>query len=205
MPLAKGGVQPLAGVDVPEDAVPGEYTGVVRVAELRAYPLGGATAQREGWVESGCDDRRVTDVAAQHGDSDLWRHARLRWLDSDVGSGAVTAAAAESGHGAHRWPADRLAAHPSRRGAAEPYGLGRRAGAPQRRGLPAALHGGRDRAGLRGDAGPPPRRALAETTNGGAGARSLPWFAPPNLRFDLERQGEMVDAAIGGSVEDGAR
>ena len=60
--LAKGGVQPLwFGVDVPEDAVPGEYTGVVRVAELRAYPLGGAHRAARGLGgERGCDDRRVT-------------------------------------------------------------------------------------------------------------------------------------------------
>ena len=42
----------------------------------------------------------TAELAVQRGDNELWRHSRLRWLDSTAGEGAVGTSAA---HGAaHR-------------------------------------------------------------------------------------------------------
>ncbi|MDD4018577.1 MAG: DUF6067 family protein, partial [Kiritimatiellae bacterium] len=73
--VARGEVQPLwIAVDIPRDAVPGEYTGTVRVcpdnAEARNVEIGLTIAS--GLLE----DR---------GDGDGWRLARLRWINSGLG------------------------------------------------------------------------------------------------------------------------
>jgi hypothetical protein len=70
--VEKGKVQALwFGVQVPPDAVPGEYIGVLTVA-----PRG----QGEKAIEIGLT---VTeDILKDAGDGEPWRHSRLRWLDS---------------------------------------------------------------------------------------------------------------------------
>lgn len=62
------------GVQVPKDAAPGDYRGaiVIRIPGQHEIPLSlslQVSAQR--WDDAG--------------DSELWRHSRLRWLDSTVG------------------------------------------------------------------------------------------------------------------------
>lgn len=73
--IPEGCVQPMwCGIAVPRDAQPGEYTGTVTVGTASADPVS---------VEL-----RLTvnaDVLEDSNDSDLWRHARLRWLDSTLG------------------------------------------------------------------------------------------------------------------------
>ena len=75
-----GGAQPLwFGFDVPSDATPGTYRGRVRLVELN-----------EGYVEEVAVVVAVSRAKIeQHGDSELWRHSRLRWLDSTAGEGPV--------------------------------------------------------------------------------------------------------------------
>jgi hypothetical protein len=73
--VPQGQVQPLwIGVDVPEGAAPGEYAGSVAVRAADAEPV---TVKMLLTVTS--------EVLGDRGDSDLWRHARLRWLDSTIG------------------------------------------------------------------------------------------------------------------------
>ena len=69
--IASGKVAPLwFGVEVPATAAPGIYRGEVK--------LGG-----ENRVELSLN---VTSALAEEsGDHDLWRHSRLRWLDSTIG------------------------------------------------------------------------------------------------------------------------
>lgn len=73
VPLGK--VQALwCGVQIPETAAPGVYKGNVTFTcvggDTRNIPL----------------EIRVTkEVLADKGDNDLWRHARLRWLNSTIG------------------------------------------------------------------------------------------------------------------------
>lgn len=73
--VPRGAVQPLwCGVQVASDTAPGTYTGTVtvRAKNLPAMPVQLTLT--------------VTDqLLADGGDSDLWRHARLRWLDSTIG------------------------------------------------------------------------------------------------------------------------
>ncbi len=73
--VGPGVVQPLwCGVQVPAAARPGEYTGTVTLRPANA-PATIVTLRLT-----------VTDqVLADAGDRDLWRHARLRWLDSTIG------------------------------------------------------------------------------------------------------------------------
>lgn len=70
-----GVVQPMwCGISVPKDAQPGLYTGTLTLSAAGADPVS---------VEL-----RLTvtaDTLEDSGDSDLWRHARLRWLDSTLG------------------------------------------------------------------------------------------------------------------------
>ncbi len=71
-PVPKGKVQALwCGIDVPKDATPGAYEGMVTVT-----PQGGIPASV----------RLVLRIAAEEiedqGDNELWRQSRLRWLDS---------------------------------------------------------------------------------------------------------------------------
>ncbi|MFV0505339.1 MAG: glycoside hydrolase domain-containing protein [Bacteroidales bacterium] len=73
--LKQGDVQPLwIGVDIPRKIASGEYKGEVIVAA------------------KGCSAQTVNisiniseEVLADRGDSELWRHSRLRWLNSTLG------------------------------------------------------------------------------------------------------------------------
>lgn len=73
--VPQGKVQALwCGVQIPETAAPGVYKGNVTFTcaggDTRNIPL----------------EIRVTkEVLADKGDNDLWRHARLRWLNSTIG------------------------------------------------------------------------------------------------------------------------
>ncbi len=73
-PVEKGKVQPLwFGVQVPAELSPGEYKG-----EVFIHPKG---------MEAQAVEFRLTvtgDVLADAGDSEPWRHSRLRWLDSGI-------------------------------------------------------------------------------------------------------------------------
>ena len=70
-------VQPLwCGVMIPPDATPGVYRGM---ATLSAKGL----APREISLAITVADETVRD----HGDGELWRHSRLRWLNSRIGEG----------------------------------------------------------------------------------------------------------------------
>jgi Glycoside hydrolase 123, N-terminal domain len=72
--IPRGKIQPLwCGVQVPEDIPPGRYQGEV-IVKPKGFPPG-----RVGLVIDVQDG--VLDDA---GDSDLWRHSRLRWLDSRI-------------------------------------------------------------------------------------------------------------------------
>ncbi len=62
------------GVDIPADAVPGTYAGYVKLIPENAVP------QRIP-VRIVVGDESV----ANHGDNDLWRLSRLRWLNSTMG------------------------------------------------------------------------------------------------------------------------
>lgn len=73
--VAQGKVQPLwIGVDVPADVPAGAYRGVVAI-----HPQNGPSAE----VSFSLTIR--PEVLADRGDSELWRHSRLRWLDSTLG------------------------------------------------------------------------------------------------------------------------
>lgn len=73
--VAKGKVQALwFGVQIPERAAPGEYAGTLR---FQAKGLPDATVE----VKLAVAEQSLADA----GDSELWRHSRLRWLDSTIG------------------------------------------------------------------------------------------------------------------------
>ena len=109
-----GGVQAFwFGIEVPEDAQPGTYRGAIHLKEL--HPAAASTSSSSALAEPGSSAALSVEsvaialtvsheMAVDHGDNDLWRHARLRWLDSDAGSGAVVAGAASIG--AHRARSD---------------------------------------------------------------------------------------------------
>ena len=72
--VPKGRVQALwIGVDIPHAAAPGRYEGALRItfANAETVEVALALTVQEGVVE----DR---------GDGELWKHARLRWLDSTL-------------------------------------------------------------------------------------------------------------------------
>ena len=73
--IAQGAVQPLwFGVQVAADAAPGVYAGTLTLRPRNAP----ASAVQLTLV--------VTDqLLADAGDSEIWRHSRLRWLDSTLG------------------------------------------------------------------------------------------------------------------------
>ena len=74
--VEKGKVQPLwIGVDVPADAAAGTYEGAVTVAPKGAPETKVPVALTVS-----------AEALADRGDGDLWRLARLRWLDSTIGS-----------------------------------------------------------------------------------------------------------------------
>lgn len=73
--LLKDDIQALwSGVQIPETAKPGTYTGLVHV-KCQGEP----TQVVEVAIEIG------SEVLADKGDGDLWRHSRLRWLNSKIG------------------------------------------------------------------------------------------------------------------------
>jgi len=75
--VPKGKVQALwMGVDVPPDVRPGRYRGTVRIGAENAKPSAVTVALTVN-----------NQVLDDRGDSDLWRHARLRWLNSTRGTG----------------------------------------------------------------------------------------------------------------------
>jgi hypothetical protein len=73
--VGRGAVQPLwFGVQVPTDARPGTYAGTITLRPANA-PAATVTVTLT-----------VTDqLLADAGDSEIWRHSRLRWLDSTIG------------------------------------------------------------------------------------------------------------------------
>src|ERR1035441_532525 len=74
--VPQGKVQALwIGVSVPRDAKPGEHHATVKVIPKNAAP---ASVQMTLKV--------LTDELADRGDSEPWRLARLRWLDSTLGA-----------------------------------------------------------------------------------------------------------------------
>ncbi len=73
--VPQGRIQPLwCGIQIPEDAIPGTYVGKAMLSAegMRA---------REMNVSITVSDRILEDK----GDGDLWRMARLRWLNSTIG------------------------------------------------------------------------------------------------------------------------
>lgn len=73
--LNKGGVQALwCGIQIPEKIAPGKYTGTATVS---ADGMPSQTIQ----VTIQVDNSLLPD----RGDNDLWRHSRLRWLNSTIG------------------------------------------------------------------------------------------------------------------------
>lgn len=73
-PVDKGKVQPLwCGIEIPLDARPGKYEGTVTVKPKD---------MKEASIQLIINVTQETLVDA--GDSELWRHSRLRWLDSKI-------------------------------------------------------------------------------------------------------------------------
>lgn len=73
--VPQGQVQPMwCGIAVPKDTTPGEYTGTVTVSANSAESTSVSMHLRV-----------TTDILEDSGDSELWKHARLRWLDSTLG------------------------------------------------------------------------------------------------------------------------
>jgi len=73
--IPRGKVQALwIGVQIPKDAVPGEYEGTVTIK-----PANGVESQVKVVIAI------RPDVLSDSGDGELWRHSRLRWLDSALG------------------------------------------------------------------------------------------------------------------------
>ncbi len=74
--VEQGKVQALwFGLQVPRDAEPGPYEGAIRVGPAGAPPARVALRLE---VDK--------NVLADAGDSEPWRHSRLRWLDSTIGA-----------------------------------------------------------------------------------------------------------------------
>jgi len=73
-PVEKGKIQALwCGVQIPKDLAPGEYKGEVTVT-----PIGMKSSQVMVLLDVG------GEICEDAGDSDPWRHSRLRWLDSTI-------------------------------------------------------------------------------------------------------------------------
>ncbi len=73
--VKKGNIQALwCGVQIPPDAAPGRYSGTATVTAQ------GRTPQKIR-VDIHIDSRHIADK----GDNELWRHSRLRWLNSTIG------------------------------------------------------------------------------------------------------------------------
>ena len=70
-------VQPLwCGVMIPPDAAPGVYRGTATITAKGMSPRTVALAITV-----------LDQTARDHGDGELWRHSRLRWLNSRIGEG----------------------------------------------------------------------------------------------------------------------
>ena len=73
--LDKGAVQPFwIGIDIPGKIPEGVYKGMVKIIPENAIPQTVELLLRIG-------DKTLSD----HGDSEPWRHSRLRWLNSTLG------------------------------------------------------------------------------------------------------------------------
>ena len=73
--VSEGKVLPLwIGVQVPEDAAPGIYEGTVTISPRNAEKTEVRVALEV-----------TSQVLKDCGDGELWRHSRLRWLDSTIG------------------------------------------------------------------------------------------------------------------------
>ncbi|MDR1602594.1 MAG: DUF6067 family protein [Tannerella sp.] len=80
--VPEGKVQALwCGVQIPEDAAVGKYAGKVTVSAENAAPQ---TVNVTVHVEKG--------FLADRGDGELWRHSRLRWLNSTIGMDSLPVA-----------------------------------------------------------------------------------------------------------------
>lgn len=73
--LEKGNVQPMwIGVDIPENIAGGKYTGTVKII----------TENTESQIVN-ISLKINNEILADRGDSEAWRHSRLRWLNSILG------------------------------------------------------------------------------------------------------------------------
>lgn len=73
--VSKGAVQPLwIGMDVPPDVTPGVYSGKIAI---------GPAGQKK--QEVAVEMRIGAELLSDRGDSEAWRHSRLRWLNSSLG------------------------------------------------------------------------------------------------------------------------
>ena len=73
-PVEKGNIQPLwCGVQVPLNARPGQYEGLVTIR-----PAGMKESRIKLILDVG------NEVLKDAGDNEVWRHSRLRWLDSRI-------------------------------------------------------------------------------------------------------------------------
>ncbi|HSH19766.1 MAG TPA: glycoside hydrolase domain-containing protein, partial [Draconibacterium sp.] len=73
--IEKGNVQPMwIGIDIPENIIPGYYKGTIKVISENADPQ---------IVEITLNIKN--QILADRGDSETWRHSRLRWLNSTLG------------------------------------------------------------------------------------------------------------------------
>jgi hypothetical protein len=73
-PVEKGAIQPLwCGIQIPKDIPPGEYKGEVNI-EPRGLESGHVMVLLQ----------ITEEILEDAGDSDPWRHSRLRWLDSSL-------------------------------------------------------------------------------------------------------------------------
>ena len=77
--VKKGNIQALwCGVQIPPDAAPGRYSGTATV-----------TAQGRAPQKVRVDIRVDNQPIADRGDNELWRHSRLRWLNSTIGTDSL--------------------------------------------------------------------------------------------------------------------
>jgi hypothetical protein len=73
--VSRGDVQPLwIGVDINKDVKPGTYSGTISV-----------TAENASVQQVELKLKIKNEVLEDRGDSELWRHSRLRWLNSTAG------------------------------------------------------------------------------------------------------------------------
>ncbi|MDR2138236.1 MAG: DUF6067 family protein [Tannerella sp.] len=80
--VPEGKVQALwCGIQIPEDAVAGKYAGKVTVSAENAAPQTLDIVIRVG-----------KELLADKGDGELWRHSRLRWLNSTIGMDSLPVA-----------------------------------------------------------------------------------------------------------------